>query len=202
MTSAESTAEIPAPAPGSAEFDEHQLGTYIRELRLKRNMSLRTLAGQAEVSVSFLSQVERGTASPSIASLMRIAKALDQTISSLFETRSNSRLVRAGEGPRLVHPNSQWEEELLTPRDFSRLQVIRSTLVPGGSSGSELLSYGSASETSMIVETGSILVVLGSEEYRLAPGDCLSYDASTPHRLLNDTAEPCVIVFVSSPPSY
>lgn len=195
VSSADSSAD-------SGEFDEHQLGTYIRELRLKRNMSLRSLAAQSDVSVSFLSQVERGTASPSIASLMRIAKSLDQTIGSLFESPSNSRLVRAGEGPRLVHPKRQWEEELLSPRDFSRLQVIRSTLVPGGSTGTELLSYGAVSETSMIVESGSIRVTLGSEEFTMAVGDCLSYDASTPHRIENSTTEPCVIIFVSSPPSY
>jgi len=190
------------PGAGDGEFNEHQLGNYIRELRLKRNMSLRSLAAQSEVSVSFLSQVERGTASPSIASLMRIAKSLDQTIGSLFETPSNSRLVRAGEGPRLVHPNREWEEELLSPRDFSRLQVIRSTLVAGGSTGKELLSYGAVSETSMIVESGTINVSLGSEEFTLAEGDCLSYDASIPHRIENATDETCVIIFVSSPPSY
>ena len=186
----------------AGEFNEHQLGTYIRELRLKRNMSLRSLAAQSDVSVSFLSQVERGTASPSIASLMRIAKSLDQTIGSLFENPSNSRLVRAGEGPRLVHPQREWEEELLSPRDFSRLQVIRSTLVARGSTGPELLSYGGASETSMIVESGAIAVTLGTEEFTLATGDCLSYDASIPHRIVNATDAPSVIMFVSSPPSY
>jgi len=186
----------------AGEFSEHQLGTYIRELRLKRNMSLRSLAAQSDVSVSFLSQVERGTASPSIASLMRIAKSLDQTIGSLFENPSNSRLVRAGEGPRLVHPQREWEEELLSPRDFTRLQVIRSTLVARGSTGPELLSYGGASETSMIVESGAISVTLGTEEFTLATGDCLSYDASIPHRIVNATDTPSVIMFVSSPPSY
>ena len=195
------TAATPAPS-GAGDFNEHQLGTYIRELRLKRNMSLRSLAAESDVSVSFLSQVERGTASPSIASLMRIAKSLDQTIGSLFETPSNSRLVRAGEGPRLVHPKREWEEELLSPRDFSRLQVIRSTLVSRGSTGPELVSYGTASETSMIVESGAIAVTLGAEEFTLATGDCLSYDASVPHRIVNTTDAPCVIMFVSSPPSY
>jgi len=146
--------------------------------------------------------VERGTASPSIASLMRIAKSLDQTIGSLFENPSNSRLVRAGEGPRLVHPQREWEEELLSPRDFTRLQVIRSTLVARGSTGPELLSYGGASETSMIVESGAISVTLGTEEFTLATGDCLSYDASIPHRIVNATDTPSVIMFVSSPPSY
>jgi transcriptional regulator with XRE-family HTH domain len=186
----------------SAEGGEPQLGGYIRELRLKRNMSLRALAADADVSVSFLSQVERGTASPSIASLMRIAKSLGQTIGSLFESPSNSRLVRAGKGARLIHPARHWEEELLTPRDFSRLQVIRSTLAPGASSGPEMLSFGGPSESSMVVQSGKVTMLLGAEEFELEPGDALSYDARTPHRLTNTGAVNCEIVFVSSPPAY
>lgn len=185
----------------TAEFDERQLGAYIRELRLKQNISLRTLAAKADVSVSFLSQVERGTASPSIASLMRIAHSLNRTIGSLFDRRVSSRFVRKGEGSRLIHPNGLWDESLLSPREFSRLQVIRSTLAAGASTGPELLSYGS-SETSMIVETGSVEVQLAAESFDMVAGDCLSFDPSTPHRFTNNSANPCVILFTSSPPSY
>ena len=180
---------------------EQQLGATIRELRLSRNTSLRTLAAQAGVSVSFLSQVERSEASPSIATLMRIAKALDQTIGSLFENRPNTRLVRRGSGPRLVHPDRQWDEELLTPREFSRLQFIRSTLAAGGSSGEEVLVYG-ASETSVLVESGSVEVWLGPEHFALELGDCLSYDPSAPHRIANPGDVPAVLLFASAPPSY
>jgi transcriptional regulator with XRE-family HTH domain len=182
-------------------FDEQELGAHIRELRTKQNMSLRSLAAQAEVSVSFLSQVERGTASPSIASLMRIAKALDQTISSLFAVRTDNWLVRAGAAPRLVHPNRQWDEELLSPRAFTKLQVIRSTLAVGGSTGVEPLSYG-PSETSMLVQSGTVEVAIGGEVHRLEAGDCLSYDPSTQHSITNVGSTPSVMVFSSSAPVY
>ncbi len=189
------------PVTAAPEFDERELGAYIRELRLRQNMSLRSLAAKSEVSVSFLSQVERGTASPSIASLMRIAHSLDRTIGSLFDHRSSNKLVRRGEGPRLVHPNRAWDEALLTPREFSRLQVIRSTLSPGGSTGAEMLTYG-GSETSMIIESGVLEVDLDGEIVELNEGDTLSFDPSTPHRFSNRTEAPCIIVFASSPPSY
>ncbi|GAA2635432.1 helix-turn-helix domain-containing protein [Paractinoplanes durhamensis] len=180
---------------------ERKLGTYIRELRLERKVSLRSLAADSGVSVSFLSQVERGEASPSIATLMRIAKALGQTIGSMFESRSNSRLVRAGQGPRLVHPNAEWDEELLTPRAFTKLQVIRSTLAPRGTTGEGMLAYGAA-ETAVFVESGRVDVWLGPERFDLRQGDTLSYDPSCPHRLENPTDEPAVLLFSSAPPSY
>jgi transcriptional regulator with XRE-family HTH domain len=201
VTTPEIDADEPEKKESGSEGFERQLGTYIRELRMKQNVSLRALAQQSDVSVSFLSQVERGEASPSIATLMRIAKALGQTIGSLFEHRSNSRLVRAGQGPRLVHPDRQWDEELLTPRGFSRLQVIRSTLAPGGGTGDELLTYG-ASETSVLVERGKVDIWLGSDHFTLGAGDCLSYDPSVPHRLENRTNKPVVLLFSSAPPSY
>jgi transcriptional regulator with XRE-family HTH domain len=182
-------------------FDERQLGAHIRQLRSAQRISLRSLAAEAEVSVSFLSQVERGTASPSIASLMRIAKALDQTIGSLFEARADNWLIRAGEAPRLVHPNREWDEELLTPREFTKLQVIRSTLAVGGSTGDEYLSYG-PSETSMLIQSGEVDVTIGGDTHRLRAGDCLSFDPSTQHSIANAADVPCVIIFSSSAAVY
>lgn len=183
------------------EFDERRLGAHIRELRLDSRKSLRTLAADADVSVSFLSQVERGTASPSIASLMRIAKALDQTIGSLFESRTENWLVRAGQGARLVHPNREWDEELLSPREFTKLQVIRSTLAAGGSTGAEPLSYGPA-ETTMVVQEGAVDVTIGADTYHLGVGDAISFDPHTPHTIANVGDAACGILFASSAPAY
>lgn len=187
--------------PPLPRLDEKELGRTIRELRRNKPLSLKELAGLSGVSVSFLSQVERGATSPSISSLMRIAHALDRTISSLLESKSTSRLVRRGEGPRLVHSGGTWDEARLTPREFSHLQVIRSTLQPGGSTGDEPIVY-SSTETSMIVELGQIDVELDGDSFELAEGDCLSFDPSVPHRFTNPLSSPCVILFASAPPSY
>lgn len=182
-------------------LDEGDLGRTIRELRKKKAFSLKDLAELSGVSVSFLSQVERGVTSPSISSLMRIAHSLDCTIGGLLESKAVSRLVRRGEGPRLVHSNRMWDEAKLTPREFTYLELIRSTLQGGGSTGDESIVY-SSSETSMIVEIGQIEVDLNGEIFVLEPGDCLSFDSSVPHRFRNLLSEPSVILFASAPPSY
>lgn len=187
--------------PPVPQLDERELGRTIRELRKKKPYSLKELAELSGVSVSFLSQVERGAASPSISSLMRIARALDRTIGSLLESKATSRIVRRGEGPRLVHSGGTWDEARLTPREFSHLQVIRSTLQPGGSTGDEPILY-TSSETSMIVEEGRLHVDLDGEVIVLEEGDCLSFDPSVPHRFSNPADGPCVIIFASAPPSY
>ena len=98
-------------------MNEADLGTRLRELREERGMSLKVLAVKAGVSESFVSQVERGSANPSVASLRRLSEALETSIGALFEDQGGGhRLVRAKERARFVHPQRKWEDYLITPR--------------------------------------------------------------------------------------
>ncbi|WP_163511909.1 helix-turn-helix domain-containing protein [Fodinicola acaciae] len=53
-----------------------ELGEYIREQRVRAQISLRQLAAQAGVSNPYLSQIERGLRKPSAEVLQQIASAL------------------------------------------------------------------------------------------------------------------------------
>lgn len=53
-----------------------ELGDYIREQRVRAQISLRQLAAQAGVSNPYLSQIERGLRKPSAEVLQQIASAL------------------------------------------------------------------------------------------------------------------------------
>ena len=53
------------------------VGERLRAIRRLRRVTLKTVADRAELSESFLSQVERGRANASVASLKRIAAALE-----------------------------------------------------------------------------------------------------------------------------
>ena len=64
-------------------------------MRQARHLTLRDVAERAGVTESFLSQVERDVTSPSIASVQRIARALDLSIAQLFaEEGDTGRVVR------------------------------------------------------------------------------------------------------------
>ena len=63
------------------------LGQRIRELRTHRRAGRVTqedLAERADISVSFLSMIERGERAPHIETLARIAEALEVELSELF----------------------------------------------------------------------------------------------------------------------
>lgn len=61
------------------------LGDAIRRLRIARGLSQRQLAEQVHVSRPLISYIEKGTVNPSVASLQRLAEALDVPVGALFE---------------------------------------------------------------------------------------------------------------------
>ncbi|PKK88583.1 MAG: hypothetical protein CVV64_18205 [Candidatus Wallbacteria bacterium HGW-Wallbacteria-1] len=83
------------PDPGSDDqYREWKRGwlmsvnSKVREIRLKRNLSLKGLAQLVGVSPSFISQVELGKASPSINTLRRIAGSLNVELAYLLDEES------------------------------------------------------------------------------------------------------------------
>src|SRR3954466_721330 len=93
----------PKASGGSTATIEVDLGARIRALRTARHETLRQLAARAAVTESFLSQVERGVASPSIASVQRIARALDTSIAELFAAdESAGTVVRVHDRRKIV----------------------------------------------------------------------------------------------------
>jgi transcriptional regulator with XRE-family HTH domain len=76
-------ATIVADAPGAvtSNSDQDFDGGEIRALRKVRGLSLTALAEQVQLSIGYLSQIERNMAIPSVKALMAIARALDVALS-------------------------------------------------------------------------------------------------------------------------
>jgi transcriptional regulator with XRE-family HTH domain len=194
------TAASSAPAP--AEATEVDLGARIRSLRLARRATLRQLAAQAAVTESFLSQVERGVASPSIASVQRIARALDTSIAELFAAdESAGTVVRVHDRRRIVYQGLGAVDEFLTRGTDGRLQVISSTIEPGGGTGDEAYTHDSDEEVVIVLE-GSLDLWVGPEHYRLEAGDAVTHSSRVPHRNTNPGPGVARVLFCITPPSF
>ena len=193
----------PEPPPGAeAPPVEVDLGARIRALRLARGETLRQLAAQAGVTESFLSQVERGVASPSIASVQRIARALGQSIAELFAADESAGIVvRVRDRRRVVYQGLGAVDEFLTRRTDGRLQVILSTIEPGGGTGDEAYTHDSDEEVVVVLE-GSLDLWVGSEHYRLEAGDAVTHSSRVPHRNTNPGPGVARVLFCITPPSF
>jgi len=178
------------------------LGGSIRSIRIARGVTLRELAALAGVTESFLSQVERGVASPSIASVQRIARALDHSIAELFtEAEPVGRVVRVANRRRVAYPGLGAVDEFLTHSNSSRLQVILSTIEPGGGTGDEGYTHESDEEV-VIVLQGRLDLWVGDEHHLLEEGDSITHSSRQPHHNRNPGPGPATVLFCMTPPSF
>ena len=175
------------------------LGPTVRRLRERQQLSLRALAEATGFSASFLSQVENGQASPSIASMERIATALGVTLAEFFlGAQANAPAVtRANARPTL---HSHWSrgriEALGAADDGQRLAPVLVTLEPGGSSGKK--AYASTAEEFAIVQEGNVELTLDEVEQTLGPGDAVTIRRGVLRRWHNIGDQAARILIVSS----
>jgi transcriptional regulator with XRE-family HTH domain len=188
------------PSEPATEEPDLELGRRIRELRKAKGVLLRDAATSAGVSESFLSQVERGLANPSVATLRRIAGALREPVASLFVgDPSVGDVVRASARRRMAHPASS--DSLLTPPSARKLQIIQSVVAPGHGSGDEPYTH-PGDEECVVVLSGSLEVTVGRDTHSLAAGDSLLIDPQTEHEFHNAGSVDAVVLWVMTPSMY
>jgi transcriptional regulator with XRE-family HTH domain len=179
-----------------------QLGTRIRSLRQARRLTLRDVSERAGVTESFLSQVEREVASPSIATVRKVARALDLTIAELFaEEPAAGRVVRREARRRIAYPGLRAVDEFLTSGVGGRLQVIVSTIEPGGGTGPEPYTHDSDEEV-VVILAGVLDLWVADEHYVLREGDAITFPSRLPHWNMNRGDTAATVLFCLTPPSF
>jgi len=174
-------------------------GHRFRRLRTRRGLSLALVARATEVSVGFLSALERGQMRASVATLRRIARFYGTNILSLFQA--------AGDNPRLVRPA---QRKILQTESGVRMELLAwgNTVMephlfrvkPGGGSGE---SYTHEGEEFLHILRGKFEIWLNDKEhYRLKTGDSLYFESSTPHRWRNPGRSETWLLWVNTPPTF
>ncbi|WP_430869048.1 helix-turn-helix domain-containing protein [Demequina aurantiaca] len=166
----------------SDESTGKALGGRIRALRRLRGMTLVRLASLSALSHSFLSQVERGQATPSFNSLGRIAHALGTSqIELLTDSRpagsvGHSRVTAAAEAAQGTY--GEGEARLLVADADAHFRPLSIT--------SHHLEFGEpfvhVEHEFLYLVAGRIEVELDGERQVLEPGDSVYCESEVPHR--------------------
>ena len=82
-----------------------------------------------------------------------------------------------------------------------RLQVILSTIEPGGGTGDEPYAHESDEEV-VIVLSGQLELWVADEQHLLEEGDSIAYSSRLPHRNVNSSDRQAVVLFCLTPPSF
>ncbi len=187
------TSESATPGP------EVRLGARLRAFRSVRKLTLRQVASRANVSESFLSQVERGVSSVSVSTLHSIATSLGITIADLFDESSSSyRVLRVADRPMISVSNVR--KYMLTRPPLESLEVLECVYEPGSSTGGSENVHGESQELVLILE-GSLIIKIGDEEHEMKMGDSIEYRSSLAHSATNVSTVMARALIIISPPS-
>lgn len=175
--------------------DYPQIGERLRARRHELGLSLRDLADRLGVSASLISQIERGRANPSVSTLYALVAELDVSLDEMLFTERRSGqapleperggpIQRAHERHRIrLASGVIWER--LTTRSEPGVEFLLVVYEVGGASSPEdSFQRHSGHEWGHVI-SGVLSVRIGFREYLLEPGDSISLDSTTPHRLAN-----------------
>ena len=174
------------------------LGEALKHRRESLGIPLRTLAGRVDFSPGFISQLEHGIVSPSIASLEKIAHALNLSLSELFElTASHGRKSSVGtqKVQRVMSEWSRAEIENLGSLPGAQLEAIRISIAPGGMSGKT--PHTSRRERFVYVLSGAVTLTQDGADLILAEGDAVPIAPATRIRWHNHTDQTTRLLLVS-----
>jgi quercetin dioxygenase-like cupin family protein/DNA-binding XRE family transcriptional regulator len=187
-------------APGDS------LGIRLKHARMVRQMTLKALAEQAGCSESLLSKVEGGHATPSLATLHRIALALSTNIATLVSGPdvNTSPVQRANERPTIAFPTARKRgsiklERVIVPGPGQLLQGDIHVIEPRASSDEQISHAGE--ELGYVIE-GELELTLGDVRYALQPGDSFYFPSTVPHSYRNPGKRVTRVLWINTPPTF
>jgi transcriptional regulator with XRE-family HTH domain/quercetin dioxygenase-like cupin family protein len=191
------------------------LGSRLKDIRLRAGLTLRELARKAAVSPSFISQIENGKSQPSVATLYAFAQLLNVSIDELFDQRGGEVERPAlvdGWGPNgdknpsnawhpseyanrvsVVHPSHRSSLTMAEGVVWERLAAtpehavnfMKITYAPGATSTGGGDLVSHEGYEYGYVLKGTLEIVVGSETFTLNAGESMGFDSMIPHRLRN-----------------
>ena len=166
------------------------IGDRLRKIRKAKGLTLDVLAEQIGLTKGYLSKVETGQKVPPIATLARVAGALQTDVATLLQGGKGAEravttgisLIRANERHEVIRGGTAFgydyqalahhiDSKHMEPFIFTfPAQILREVFFEHD--GEELI----------FVLSGIVEFQIGEETYELSPGDCIYFDSAIPHR--------------------
>lgn len=164
-------------------MQKENLGSSIKEIRQQKKMTLKDLSEETELSISFLSQLERGKSSATLKSLKKISLALGVNPSYFFQqenlNQNDTITTRLSESQFYYKDLSGNLEQPA----FSPLLIV---MKPG--QREESLMTHTGQEFIYMLE-GQLTVQIKDGVHTLNPGESIMFDSMDPHYWYNYTNE-------------
>ncbi len=177
-----------------------EIGSKIKELRMRNGLTQEELADRSELSKGFISQLENDLTSPSISTLEDILQCLGTTLSNFFSKEEETVQLVFGEEDYFEKDDEELgsrTEWIIPNAQKNMMEPIRLSLQPGGTTYPDNPHEG---EEFGYVLKGRITIVLGNDRYQAKEGEAFYYTPDKKHYITSKKG--AEILWVSAPPSF
>ncbi len=164
---------------------ETLIGSRVRDRCREIGLTSSQLADRVGLSKGMVSKIENAQVSPSLATISRLAEALEVPVTSLFQGLDEERdalFTRAGGGPELSRPGTQ---------SGHRYQLLGSMRGPAKRMEPMVVTLTSPREVFPLYQhpgtellymlEGEMTYGYAGAEYEMKPGDALQFDGEVAH---------------------
>jgi transcriptional regulator with XRE-family HTH domain len=174
------------------------IGPKLRQLRRQKSLSLQQLSDRSGVSAAAIHKIERNGMVPTIATLMKLAQALNRPVAFFVdEERVEPAVVVRARDRKGVFTSKKGLvlEGVSGPYGRFLLAGAMATVQPGADSGPRAMEH--PGEEMVLVLDGSMHFEVDGEAYELRRGDALHFRTDRPHRWRNPGTRPARAVWMA-----
>lgn len=173
------------------------LGEKIKTIRKRKNFTLKYISEATNLSIGFLSNIERNVNSPSISNLQQICQVLNINLMEILDSNSDYSPITKKEEREEIFSNSESHvkvESLFNGK--SHFNGIAITIENGNTFSK--MSWGHSYDEIGVVIEGELEIEINKEIYSLKEGDSIVIKNGTPHKYKNPTEKPSIVYWFSS----
>lgn len=168
-----------------------EVGAAIKSIRKLKKMTLQDLARKSELSVSYLSMLERGLNSPTISSLQSICLALDISLTDLFSNLGQDALVRREDRIEIFNDHDAVIYYALTDAN-RQIQAIQMDVCDSA----EHISTRHVLDEFGFILKGSMIMTVEGVPTELREGDSFYIPAGKNHHFCRTSDEMCSSIWI------
>ncbi len=180
------------------------LGSRLRMVRLRHQLSQRGLAKKAGVANATISLIESGSTSPSVSALKRILAGIPMTLAEFFSDElpgmKSEVFYRAQELTEISGGEGISYRQIGSARAGHALQILYESYEVGADTGLIMLQH--EGEEGGVILTGRLEVTVGESSRILSAGDAYYFNSRELHRFRNAGDKICTLVSSCSPPTF
>jgi transcriptional regulator with XRE-family HTH domain len=156
----------------------NKIGENIKSIRKSKGLTLQNISDLTELSLGYLSKLERNMSSPTIANLQKICNTLDITMTELVSSfEDNKILVKKHERKTIFESKTKVKYEMTT--EGARNMEGVCMIVDDDSK--ENISYKHTTDEFGIITKGSMEMTINGTTYVLEEGDAIYIEADSAH---------------------